>query len=248
MTDTPPVKQVEQFTQARDEHLRAAAIQFGKDLRHWRRSNGWAQDTAMDWGQAVGKPHVYSSQWSQLETGAMRNPSPGLFWNFGLQNAALACQDYGPITSRVLLDRVKAAQPVRHADGEPWDAADFFAAYIGLEKWPHGPGRPEPEITTEAAAEWSQELRHWFRHAADQAGLEPLNAAVMAMEHADPDSPWRADYQRLLLGFGDLDPETLLEQWRQESPGPAEWLAAWRRKLGLKGSAPVAPWSREQRG
>lgn len=197
----------------------------------------------MDWGRATGKLHVYSSQWSQLETGSMRQPSPGLFWNFGLMNAALAHQDYGPITDRALMDRIKGAQPVRHDDGQPWDAADFFAAYIGLEQWPHGPARPEPEITPEAAAAWSQELRQWFRHAADKAGLEPLEAAVMAMEHADPGSPWRPGYQRLLLGFADLDPEMLLEQWRDGAPGPAEWLATWRRKLGLKGAAPVAPWA-----
>lgn len=197
----------------------------------------------MAWGQATGMPHVYSSQWSQLETGAMRNPSPGLFWNFGIQNQHLAQQQYGPITSRALMDRVKGAAAVRHPDGEPWDAADFFAAYVGLERWPLPAEPDEPVITAEAAEKWSADLRCWFMDAAAAAKLEPMEAVLTAMQHADLHSLMGQPFQRLLMGFDGLPPELLLEQWHEEADGPAEWLAAWRKTMGLPAAPPTPPWS-----
>ena len=54
--------------------LRSSAVAFGQGLRRWRVRQGWAQDTAQDWGEEASFPHVFSSQWSQLETARMERP------------------------------------------------------------------------------------------------------------------------------------------------------------------------------
>lgn len=225
------------------EQLREAAVTFGANLRHWRRRQGWAQDTAMDWGKATGRLHVYSSQWSSIESGSTRNPGPTLFVAFGVMNTRLACADYGAVRDRTLMDRLKAAEPLRHKDGEPWDAADFFAAYIGHQAWPDVPDPEPPEISDEQAAQWSATLRGWFQATAAAAGMEPLDAAVAVMRHADPDRGDHREFQRLILGFSDLSAEWLREQWRQEAQSPAAWIAAWRKELGLPAEALTAPWN-----
>lgn len=220
------------FDQER-ERQREAALLFGRNLRYWRTRQGWAQDTAMQWGQMVDCPHVYSSQWSQLETGKMRNPGPGIFCALGWQNEAIDRHDFGPITDRTLKDRLDAAEPVRRADGTPWKAADFFAAYVGDLLWPDVQASLPFNITTDEAERWSEQLRVWFQRTAREANLSPLEAATGLLEHVDADNGARALFQRVLLGFADYTPEELIRDWQEEGPAAACWVRHWRRSLGL---------------
>lgn len=228
---------------AQQEQLHEAAVAFGISLTRWRRRQGWTQATAAKWAAAVGRTCVFSSQWSHLENATMKNPGPPLFVNLGSMNRDIARQDYGPIRDRALMDRVKAAVPVVHNDGEPWDAADFFAAYIGIQPWPVL-ANEAPQITAEDAAAWSATLRNWFQETVQAAGLEPLEAAVAAMRHANSDRGDTQAFQRLILGFEDLSAAWLVQQWEQEAESPAKWLAAWRQELGLSGKAPMPNWER----
>jgi hypothetical protein len=237
MTQRPSPAKVQQA------QLHQAAVAFGISLMRWRRRQGWTQATAAKWAAAVGRTCVFSSQWSNLENATMKNPGPPLFMNLGSMNRDIACQNYGPIRDRSLMDRVKAATPVVHPDGEPWDGADFFAAYIGIQPWPNQ--EPEaPLITDEDAAAWSATLRDWFQQTVEAAGLEPLDAAVAAMRHANPDRGDHKAFQRLILGFEDLSAAWLLEQWQREAESPVQWLAAWRQELGLEGDAPTPQWEK----
>jgi hypothetical protein len=229
--------------EAERERQRDAALAFGRNLRRWRRSQGWAQDTPAAWGKAIGSLHVYASQWSQIETGVMVAPTPHLFICFGHQNQRLAAGDLGVIRDRKLKDRVAAARAIEDDDG-PWDAVAFFAAYIGVRPFPDDLAPAAPEITDEAAAEWSDTLRDWFQRTAETAQLDPLEAMVALMRCVDAEiDSDRQAFQRVLLGFSDYQAAELLDAWHREANGARDWISAWRRTLGLKADGPREPWS-----
>ena len=236
MTTQPATAETERL------QLQSAAEDFGRNLRRWRRRQGWAQDTAAAWGTAIGGLCVHASQWSQLETASMRQPSPKLFVRLGLQNQLLASGDIGPIRDRALRDRVAVAEPIADDDG-PWGAVEFFGAYIGHRAWPPLEDSLPPDITDADAAEWSESLRGWFQTTAREAQREPIDAATEVMAHCSADDPaMRQQLQRVLLGFGGYSPAELLAQWEAKAPGPREWINAWRRSLELKAGGPTPPW------
>ena len=226
---------------AERERQREAALQFGRSLRQWRRRQDWAQDTPSEWGKAIGSLHVYASQWSQLETGAMKAPSPHLFVCLGHQNQRIASGDLGVIRDRKLKDRVVAAKPIEDADG-PWGAVEFFAAYIGLRPFPEDITPVPPSISDEAAAEWSATLRDWFQRTAEAAHLDPLEAMVALMHCVDAEQSDRQLFQRVLLGFDDYRAVALLDAWEREASGARDWIQSWQQTMGLKADGPVEPW------
>jgi len=231
------------YAEAERERQRDAALQFGRNLRQWRRRQGWAQDTPAAWGREIGSLHVYASQWSQIETGVMKAPPPHLFVCLGHQNQRLASGDLGVIRDRKLKDRVAAAKPIEDDDG-PWGAVEFFAAYIGFRPFPKDIVMAAPEITDEAAAEWSATLRDWFQRTAETAQLDPLEAMVALMRCVDAEQGDRQAFQRVLLGFDDYRAAELLDAWEREVSGARDWIAAWRRSMQLKADGPIEPWGR----
>jgi hypothetical protein len=230
------------YSEAERSRQREAALAFGRNLRLWRRRQGWAQDTPAAWGKAINSLHVHASQWSQIETGVMVAPPPNLFVCFGHQNMRLAQQDFGAIRDRKLRKRIEAAEPIADDSG-PWGPVEFFAAYLGQRPWPHDLEPTPPAITDEAAAEWSTTLREWFKRTADATNLDPLEAMVALMSCVDSDSDSdRQSFQRVLLGFGDYKAAELLDAWQREASGARDWINAWRRSMGLKADGPMAPW------
>lgn len=204
-------------------------------LRRWRLANKWAQDTSEQWGEAAEIPHVYASQWSQLETGKAKNPGPLLFCCFGALNQRLAREDYGQITSLTLRERVKAGKPLEHPDGTPWSSSDFFAAYTGELSWPSLPD-PEapPKLSKEQASEITERYRATFQRLVKRSGMEPLAAAVQLLEHVDPTPQVRQEFQGVLLGFRDYTPERLIQLWDGVTHKPQGWLDQWEGELKAK--------------
>jgi transcriptional regulator with XRE-family HTH domain len=223
--------------------LEAHALQFGKDLQLWRRRAGWAQDTSMAWGEAAGIPHVFSSTWSQLERGIMRTPGPGVFLALADQNRRIASKAFEGVEDEDFLKRLGRADPVLHEDGEPWDAADYFACYIGLSRWPH-PAIEPPVISSEDATIWSRQLRKLFRSTADELQLSPVEATVQALERGPENREDREQLQRVLLGFEDYRPRQLLEMWKQDQAegGAFDVLDRWRLSHGLPATRVMPPW------
>lgn len=203
--------------------LAAAALRFGKGLRRWRIAQGWSQNTAQDWGRAVGIIHVFNSQWSQLENGVLRGARPSLFRALGGMNELLAAGQYGPITDRALLDRVKAAEPIRHDDGQPWDGADFYAAYSGLLEWPEIEVRLPP-ITDEEAAEFSATFREDVRSRAKAAGL--AMGAAMAKLLAQVPADDQARLGDVMLGDSWSGEELMTLRNKEGELAPRSWLDA----------------------
>lgn len=224
-------RQVDSFDGLREE-VKQSGLEFGRMLKRWRLANGWAQDTCQHWGKAVDMPHVYSSQWSQLETGNATNPGPLMFRCFGVVNQRLAQKQYGAIADQVLRKRVKGAEALRHPDGTPWTGHDFFAAYVGELGWPELPD-PElpPKLTAEQAKEMTEEYRSQFQRLVKRSGLEPLAAAVQLLEHVDPTPQVRQEFQGVLLGFRDYSPERLRDLWDGVMHKPHKWLSDWEARL-----------------
>lgn len=225
-----------------DLELRQSAIQFGRDLRRWRLRSGWAQDTAMAWGQLSKFPHVFSSTWSELERGLMSNPGPKIFLALAEQNRRIAEKNWSGLRGGTLGDRVRAADPVLHDDGEPWDAGDYFACYIGLLRWPHPQIEP-PQISAAQAKEWSEGLREAFQATADELRLSPLEAAMELLERGPEGRQEREQLQRVILGFEDYDPADLVALWQEDSESPVlDVVDRWRRGRGLPALEMAPPW------
>ena len=227
------------FDSLRDEVERSKLL-FGRMLKRWRLANGWAQDTCQQWGQAANYPHVYSSQWSNLETGKGENPGPLIFRSLGFINKRLALQDYGAIPKGNLTaeqhqrvqKRIKAAQPLRHTDGRPWQGSDFFAAYVGELGWPDLPDpAAAPKLTAAQASEITERYRAAFQRLVKRSKLEPLAAAVQLLEHVDPTPQVRQEFQGVLLGFRDYTPEQLTQLWDGAAHKPQQWLDQWEQEL-----------------
>jgi hypothetical protein len=214
------------------EEVRDSALAFGRMLKRWRLANGWAQDTSQLWGEAAGIPHVYASQWSQLETGNTKNPGPLMFRCFGVLNQRLAEQNLGTIASITLRERVKAGRALAHPDGRPWRGSDFFAAYVGELAWPElpDPAAP-PKLTPDQAVEITEGYRSRFQRLVKRSGLEPLAAAVQLLEHVDPAPQVRQEFQGVLLGFRDYTPERLKELWDGVQHKPQRWMDDWEERL-----------------
>lgn len=226
-----PERLVSGFDALREE-LRDSALAFGRMLKRWRLANGWAQDTSQLWGEVAGSPHVYASQWSQLETGNTKNPGPLMFRCFGVLNQRLAAKNYGAIPNITLRERVQGGKALMHPDGRPWRGSDFFAAYVGELDWPElpDPAAP-PKLTTEQAAEITDAYRNRFQRLVKRSALEPLAAAVQLLEHVDPAQQVRQEFQGVLLGFRDYTPERLTQLWDGVCHKPQRWMDDWEERL-----------------
>lgn len=223
------------FDEIKDQ-LRESALTFGRGLRRWRVANGWAQDTSMRWGQEANIPHVYSSQWSMLETGAAKNPGAQVFFSFGQQNRMLAARQYGKVATRALLDRLKNAQPELDESGRPWDGVDFFRCYTGQIAWPLPP-EPAPLPTQEEADELSAMVRESFRNTARLAGLSLATASVQLLGLVPVEE---AEGLKAVLLGDDWTPGEVADLLQGvEDPLPMVWLREWagtlnrgRRRVG----------------
>jgi transcriptional regulator with XRE-family HTH domain len=203
--------------------LKAAAVRFGEQLKRWRVAQGWSQSTFQDWGQAIGVEYVHNSQWSMLENGRLLGPRPPVFYALEGMNTLLAAGCYGSVRDPDLRDSIRAADAVRHEDGTPWDAGDFYAAYLGLLEWPKPRGWL-PEITDAEAAEYSAGFRDDVRRQAKAAGLS-LGAA-MAQLLAQAPKEQRDRLHDVMLGEDWTGAELMALRDGEGALAPRGWLDA----------------------
>lgn len=116
--------------------LEQACLSFGRGLAHWRKSNGWSQETAETWAKAAGFVPVYNSQWSKLERGLTPQPGPLIFRGLGILNQRIADRDWGDGLPSSLLSRLKKSKPLSDSDGRLWGTHDFYGAFIGQLVFP----------------------------------------------------------------------------------------------------------------
>jgi transcriptional regulator with XRE-family HTH domain len=231
----------------------AAALEFGRMLRRWRKLNGWTQYTARRWADEAGLGEVIRhSGLSELERGITRSPRNVVFLSLANLNALIHQGDYKGVRSRDLLDQLKGSQAIcDDATGEPWQPEDFWACHAGIKAPPDWLDlpliSPAPTLTADQAAELCASWADQAREAARAAGAGP--AQLMAAGGFAP-ARLRQKWAGVVLGLDAFTADELAEQWDPEASEwrPAQWLAAWRESLipaapgGGVSSELLSPW------
>jgi hypothetical protein len=198
----------------RDEELASARLRFGRMVRAWMRSGGWTTKTPMLWAQAAGVPQISNNTMSFIWNGTQPKTSPGFFANLGYLNWRLSQKDYGPITSRDLRERITALEPLQDAKTGIWQAADFFACYIGQKDPPpefdSGPPGKTKLLSPEVAQRISSEKRNAFEQHAKARGLSKAEAWTELKDHCTHLTTEQLDVlQQVLAGWHNWTPEEL---------------------------------------
>lgn len=199
-----------------EERLEEARLRFGRFIKAWMHSGNWSTKTAMEWAKAAGLPQLSNNTVSFIWAGTQPKTSPKFFTTIGYLNQRLAAQDYGPITNRGLRDRVASLEPVRHANGTPWTAVDFFACYIGQLDPPPvfdtGPPEKAKLLSKEVAQRISSHKRDLFESHAKAMGLTMAQAWEQLKNHCDQLTPEQRDaLLQVLSGWRSWTPEELEE-------------------------------------
>jgi hypothetical protein len=199
-----------------ESELEAARLRFGQMIKRWMHAGGWSTKTPMAWAQAAGLPQLSNNTVSFIWSGAQPKTSPRFFTTIGYLNQRLADQDYGVIADRRLRERVSQLQPLRHANGTPWGAVDFFACYIGQLAPPpeYDPGPPGKArlLTPELAQRISSHQRERFERHATTRGLDKAAAWGELKTHCLGMTPEQLDaFQQVLSGWRAWTPEELQE-------------------------------------
>ena len=218
----------------------AAALEFGRMLRRWRRQNNWTQYTARRWADEAGLGDVIRhSGLSELERGITRSPRNVVFLSLANLNALVHQGDFKGVRSRDLLNQLKGSQAICDESGQPWGPSEFWACHAGLLLPPEDlrapAASPAPVLTDDQAAELCASWADQAREAARAAGAGP--AQLMAAGGFAP-ARLRQKWAGVVMGLDGFLPDELTEQWDPEASEwrPAQWLAAWKESL-----IPAAP-------
>ena len=150
---------------------------LGQAYKRWMRLNGFSQQAPHDWAKAVGSEGPWNSQCSLFTQSPCRlDPKAGFWVALGRFNAAIAAQDFTGVTSRALLDKLKAAKPFLLDDGKPASAGDFFSLFIGEIPIPAAYAVTKRVYTEDDVAGINDMCRTAFRKIATDQLLSPKEA------------------------------------------------------------------------
>tara|TARA_Y100001937_G_scaffold58622_1_gene80437 strand:- start:241 stop:981 length:741 start_codon:yes stop_codon:yes gene_type:complete len=149
---------------AKEQALRfEARLGIGKSDKRWREMNFLSQQNCHDWAKAAGVP-LHNSQVAYWERGTL-DPK-GEFW-FAREayNFAIAENNFPASLSRVVKDRMKAAEPYLNHKGEVATALDFQAMFGNRQ--PINPLYTKAEeLTNDFLAEFAQQIERTFKKVA----------------------------------------------------------------------------------
>ena len=140
-----------------------ARVTLGKAEKRWREMNGLSQQNAHEWAKAEGV-NYFNSQIAYFET-ARLDPKNEYWYSREAYNLAIANNDFPPTQqgfSRVVLDRLKQAEPFLNIDGEPATAQDFQAMF-GARQEINPIYTKQQKLTKELLEEFSQQLEKTFK-------------------------------------------------------------------------------------
>ena len=214
----------------------ARAERFGDFMACWRKRCGWSQYELPKWGREAGFVTPSVGTMSQLERGNAKNPHMKLFAGLSEANRRLAAQDFSGVTSRQLLDRLQAGEPVVADAGQPWGFEQFVRAYhlphqVSGEIWTAS-GRnanAAPALTAAELAHVNQAIADGFLEVART--IKPITRAMLQAVRVAPPGQ-RERYEDALSGLG-YDAETLAKLWDHEAGDwlPLLWLQQLRQDL-----------------
>lgn len=211
------------------EQHQQALRRFGSMLRNWREQNGWTQHTASQWGKDAGFKALDAGTLSKLESAKVPFPRPSTFFQLADVNRRIAAQNWGPIRSSALRERVTAAVPIVDADSRPWGEQQFWAASVGLQVIPpHLVTTQLVHLTQETAGRLSQQWREMFQDVVLEHDLDP--AAVLSKLIRQLPTGQRKRAGQVLLMAAEFSVDELQEQWAGYWPLEAA-LADWMQQL-----------------
>tara|TARA_R100001443_G_scaffold67235_2_gene76061 strand:- start:91 stop:831 length:741 start_codon:yes stop_codon:yes gene_type:complete len=149
---------------AKEQALRLEArLGLGKADAKWRVMNGLSQQNCHDWSKASRIP-IHNSQVAYWERGSL-DPKGEYWFAREAYNLAIAENDFPPGLSRIVRDRMKAAEPFLTHDGRVATALDFQAMFGNRQ--PINPLYTKAEeLTNDFLAEFAQELERTFKKVA----------------------------------------------------------------------------------
>ena len=150
---------------------------LGQAYKRWMRVHNLSQQVPHDWAKAVGSEGPWNSQVSLFTQSPCKlDPKAGFWVALGRFNAAIAAQEFTGVTSRTLLDKLKAAKPFTHDDGELVTACDFFGMFIGEVPIPAAYAVTKRVYTENDVAGINEMCRVAFRKVAEDQLLSPKEA------------------------------------------------------------------------
>jgi transcriptional regulator with XRE-family HTH domain len=205
---------MEQDGAALVEQQQQAVSRFGVMLRRWREQNGWTQHTASQWAKEAGFKALDAGSLSKLESGKVPHPRNNTFFLLADLNRRIASKQWGVIRSAAMRQRLIAAMPIVDADGQPWLAKEFWAAFVGLQAIPERLLSTEPEhLDEDAAAQLSAQWQALFREIEEEFNLDPV-AGLQALSKELPIKLRKRINQVLLSRSGaQFTVEELQQQW-----------------------------------
>ena len=167
---------------------------FAAVLRRWFSQNSWPQSITESWAKSCGSPGPWASQISPAFH-ANLDPKSIFFISLGNFNNAVAERNVLSVTNERVRNLLLKGQPLCHADGVPFDGADFFKLFNGFIDAPEGYAEKPGQLTEQDVSEWSLKVREAFRqlclkHMVDRSeGWVMLRDRIMDIEREAGGNP-----------------------------------------------------------
>jgi hypothetical protein len=154
---------------AKEQALRLEArAALGKAFKRWREINNISQQNIHEWAKAEGVA-LHNSQLAYFELSRL-DPKNEYWFSVEACFQAIANNDFPPTQqgfSRVVLDRLKQAEPFLNIDGEPATAQDFQAMF-GARQEINPLYTKQEKLTKEFLTEYVEQLEKTYKLVARQ--------------------------------------------------------------------------------
>ena len=143
-----------------------ARVTLGKALKRWRVINNISQQNGHEWAKAEGVA-LHNSQLAYFELSRL-DPKNEFWYSLEAWIQAIANNDFPPTQggfSRIVLDRMKQAEPFLNIDGEPATAQDLQAMFGARQKINPLYTKQE-KLTKEFLTDYVEELEKTFKQVA----------------------------------------------------------------------------------
>jgi len=196
-------------------------------IRNWRIQQGWTQYTAGNWAREAGFDTISYGNWSVIESGKSGELRFASFLQFEELFHRLYMKDYGAITDPLTRERVEGSQPICDMDGQPWDAVDLIACYLGRKDVPEALTKAQaPSINDKALKALCSRWRRMVQQRA--AATKDRTKALKLLENFMPDE-YVKGFRELLMGF-DYTQQELAKLWIHTNVyWPEKWIDDWER-------------------